>query len=31
MTFEMTRDVLRLCDEIRKQWGLVYPFEAQPV
>jgi len=24
----MTRDVMKMCDEIRKQWGLVYPFES---
>ncbi len=27
VTHVMTRDVLRMCDEIRRQWGLVYPFE----
>ena len=27
VTHEMTRDVLWMCDEIRRQWGLVYPFE----
>ena len=27
VTHEMTRDVLEMCDEIRRQWGLVYPFE----
>ena len=27
VTHAMTRDVLRMCDEIRAQWGLVYPFE----
>ena len=28
ITHAMTRDVLRMCDDIRKQWGLVYPFEV---
>ncbi len=28
LTHAMTRDVLKMCDEIRKQWGLVYPFEV---
>lgn len=27
VTHAMTRDVLEMCDEIRRQWGLVYPFE----
>ena len=27
ITHAMTRDVLRMCDEIRSQWGLIYPFE----
>ena len=27
VTHTMTRDVLKMCDEIRAQWGLVYPFE----
>ncbi len=27
ITHEMTRDVLVMCDDIRRQWGLVYPFE----
>ena len=28
LTHAMTSDVLKMCDEIRKQWGLVYPFEV---
>ena len=27
VTYAMTQDVLEMCDEIRRQWGLVYPFE----
>ncbi len=27
VTHAMTQDVLEMCDEIRRQWGLVYPFE----
>ena len=27
VTHAMTRDVLSMCDELRGQWGLVYPFE----
>lgn len=27
VTHGMTQDVLEMCDEIRRQWGLVYPFE----
>lgn len=27
VTHAMTRDVLDMCDEIRRQWGMVYPFE----
>ncbi len=27
LTHAMTRDVLRMCDALRAQWGLVYPFE----
>ena len=27
VTHKMTHDVLKMCDEIRAQWGLVYPFE----
>lgn len=27
VTHAMTRDVLEMCDELRTQWGLVYPFE----
>ena len=29
LTHEITRDVLKLCDELRAQWGLVYPFERK--
>jgi predicted dehydrogenase len=29
VTHAMTHDVLKMCDEIRRQWGLVYPFEQQ--
>lgn len=28
VTHVMTREVLQMCDEIRRQWGMVYPFEA---
>ena len=28
VTHDMTRNVLRSCDEIRRQWNLVYPFET---
>ncbi len=28
LSHTMTRDVMKMCDEIRKQWGLVYPFES---
>ena len=28
VTHAMTRDVLAMCDELRRQWGLVYPFEG---
>ena len=31
VTHAMTHDVLKMCDEIRRQWGLVYPFEQQQV
>ncbi|MBR2188719.1 MAG: Gfo/Idh/MocA family oxidoreductase [Eubacterium sp.] len=27
LTHQMTADVLKLCDQLRGQWGLVYPFE----
>ena len=27
VTHEMTRNVLKMCDKLRMQWGLVYPFE----
>ena len=27
VTHEMTRDVLKMCDVVRAQWGLIYPFE----
>ena len=27
VTYEMTANVLKMCDEARAQWGLVYPFE----
>ena len=27
VTHAMTNDVLRMCDELRSQWGLIYPFE----
>ena len=29
ITHKMTYDVLNMCDKLRKQWGLVYPFETQ--
>lgn len=28
VTHAMTHDVLKMCDEFRGQWGLVYPFET---
>ena len=28
MTWEKTRSVMKICDELRGQWGLKYPFEA---
>ena len=28
VTHAMTRDVLAMCDELRREWGLVYPFEG---
>ena len=27
VTHAMTANVLKMCDEVRGQWGLVYPFE----
>ena len=29
LTHAMTRDVLEMCDALRAQWGLVYPFEKR--
>lgn len=29
VTHAMTGSVLQMCDEIRAQWGLVYPFEKR--
>ena len=28
MTWEKTRSVMKICDKLRSQWGLKYPFEA---
>lgn len=29
MTWQQTRDILAQCDELRRQWGLIYPQEQQ--